>query len=246
MIRNTGFYFVESRGKISILNIKLLQDLVTKLLGHDMTGHGMDHIQRVLLLSTQFAKELGANQDKVALIALLHDVDDYKLVGIDQSKANTNSLHIMNQANIPVLLQREVIGEIQSIGYSKYLEGIRPTSIEGKIVSDADMCDALGANGLMRVQAYGLAKKQPFFHRDIFPKQMEDAHQYRQFGSKYTIHHFFDKLLLLKSLMLTEPGKKVAETRHQFLIEFLQRFFIEENAQDWLAYLHQFLMQNQS
>lgn len=46
----------------------------------------MDHIDRVLNLSLRFAKKEKANIEIVTLIALLHDVDDYKLFGMESAK----------------------------------------------------------------------------------------------------------------------------------------------------------------
>ena len=215
-----------------------------KQLQEDKTGHGIDHIDRVLNLSSLFAKQLNANHDIVCIIALLHDVDDYKLVGLEKASQYENSIRIMNQAGIPNKMQQDVIHNIKRLGYSRYLEGIRPTSIEGKIVSDADMCDAIGANGLLRVYTYGQSKGQPFFNRDIFPSFIKDALTYRKTGSDFTIHHFFDKLLKLKSLMMTNPGKKEAEQRHQYMVDFLNQFFKEENAPQWQVYLKKFLKNN--
>ena len=59
--------------------IDLIRRAVYKFLGKDESGHSNDHIDRVLDLSLKFAKEENANETVVALIALLHDVDDYKL-----------------------------------------------------------------------------------------------------------------------------------------------------------------------
>lgn len=219
------------------MNLKHVQALVVQQLKHDKTGHGVDHIERVVHLSLTFAKQLHADQDTVALIALLHDVDDYKLVGIDKAATYENAIAIMNQCAIPPITQLKILESIKQIGYSRYLEGIRPITLEGQIVSDADMCDAIGAHGLLRVYAYGMSKGQPFFNREVFPPSLTDANQYRQHGSQYTIHHFFDKLLKLKDLMMTEPGKKEAIIRHQYLINFLNQFFCEENASAWIKYL---------
>ena len=58
---------------------------VCKLLDKDNSGHGMEHIDRVLNLALKFAEAENADKDVVALIALLHDVDDYKLFGIESS-----------------------------------------------------------------------------------------------------------------------------------------------------------------
>ena len=226
------------------MDLNQVTALVINQLKDDKTGHSFDHIQRVLDLSLAFAGSLNADKDLVILIALLHDVDDYKLVGLEKASLYENSYKIMKQANIPISLQQKVIENIKRIGYSRYLEGIRPTSLEGKIVSDADMCDAIGANGLLRVYAYGRSKGQPFFNRDVFPTFIKDASDYRQTGSSYTIHHFFDKLLKLKSLMMTNPGKKEAEVRHQYMVDFLRQFFKEENAPAWQSYLDRFLKEN--
>ena len=64
---------------------------VSELLNKDKTGHGMDHINRVLDLSMKFAEKENGNKDIVSLIALLHDVDDYKLFGMDNAKNLTNA-----------------------------------------------------------------------------------------------------------------------------------------------------------
>ena len=54
------------------------------------------------------------------------------------------------------------------MGYSKYLDGVRPTSLEGKVVSDADMLD-LGANGIIRTLEYGFVKGRPVFDVNALP-----------------------------------------------------------------------------
>lgn len=117
---------------------------VYELLDKDSSGHGSDHIDRVLKLSLKFAQtENNVNKDVLALIALLHDVDDHKLFGKEYSENLINAKEIMHKANVPNEVQNEVLSSLKCIGYSKLLDGFRPTSIEGKIVSDADMCDAL-------------------------------------------------------------------------------------------------------
>jgi hypothetical protein len=41
--------------------------------------------------------------------------------------------------------------------------------------------------------------------------------------------------------MMTKPGKKEAQIRHQYMVDFLMQFFEEENAPAWQSYLTKFL-----
>lgn len=56
--------------------IEEVRKKVCKLLDKDNSCHGMGHIERVLKMSLKFAERENANKEIVALIALLHDVDD--------------------------------------------------------------------------------------------------------------------------------------------------------------------------
>jgi uncharacterized protein len=46
-----------------------------------------------------------------------------------------------------------------------------------------------------------------------------------------TINHFYEKLLKLRDLMKTKTGKEMAETRHQFMIGFLDQISEEYSCQ---------------
>ena len=71
--------------------IEKVKQQVYDLLNNDNSGHGIEHIKRVLALSLKFSNIENANKDIVTLIALLHDVDDYKLFGMDNAKNLTNA-----------------------------------------------------------------------------------------------------------------------------------------------------------
>lgn len=214
---------------------------VYELLDKDNSGHGNDHIDRVLSLSLEFAEKENANKDVVALIALLHDVDDYKLFGEKNAENLTNAKNIMNKANIPNNIQDQVVDSLKCIGYSKLLKGFRPTTIEGKIVSDADMCDALGVNGILRVYKYSMKNGKPFFDKNIFPVDDMTANEYMKKCADSSVCHIFEKILKLKDLMMTDSGKKVAKGRHQIIVDILYHLFEEENVPEWTEYLNNYL-----
>ncbi len=214
---------------------------VYELLDKDNSGHGNDHIDRVLSLSLEFAEKENANKDVVALIALLHDVDDYKLFGEKNAENLTNAKSIMNKANIPNNIQDQVVDSLKCIGYSKLLKGFRPTTIEGKIVSDADMCDALGVNGILRVYKYSMKNGKPFFDKNIFPVDDMTANEYMKKCADSSVCHIFEKILKLKDLMMTDSGKQVAKGRHQIIVDILYHLFEEENVPEWTEYLNNYL-----
>lgn len=225
----------------------MLEDVkqeVYELLNNDNSGHGMEHINRVLELALKFAKIENANKDIVTLIALLHDVDDYKLFGMNNAENLTNAKRIMSNCNIDKNIQERVCLALNNIGYSKRLKGCYPTTLEGKIVSDADMCDALGANGILRVYTYSMKNGKPFFDKNIFPIENLSADKYTKRCADSSVCHMFEKILKLKNLMLTDAGKKEAKSRHQIIVDFLYHLFSEENAPDWIEYLDNYLKNN--
>lgn len=214
---------------------------VYELLNKDNSGHGNDHIDRVLDLSLKFAQKETTNTDVVALIALLHDVDDYKLFGEENAENLTNAKSIMNKANVPNDIQNQVLASLKCIGYSKLLKGFRPTTIEGKIVSDADMCDALGVNGVLRVYKYSMKNGKPFFDKNVFPIEDMTADKYTRKCADSSVCHIFEKILKLKDLMMTEAGKQEAQERHQIVVDILYHLFEEENTPEWTEYLNEYL-----
>lgn len=221
--------------------IEKVKTQVSELLNEDKSGHGIEHINRVLDLSLKFAEKENGNKDIVSLIALLHDVDDYKLFGVDNAENLTNAKKIMSDCNVDKNIQEQVCLALNNIGYSKRLKGCCPTTLEGKIVSDADMCDALGANGILRVYTYSMKNGRPFFNKDIFPIEDMTAEKYTRKCADSSVCHIFEKILKLKDLMLTESGKEESKNRHQIIVDFLYHLFDEENADEWTEYLNNYL-----
>ncbi len=223
------------------MNKELLNKRVAEVLPDD-GGHGIDHCLRVVELALKFAEYEGANQEIVELAAMLHDVDDYKIFGEKQAEELTNARKIMGELAIEKTIQDQVLEIINTMGYSKYLAGIRPQTLEGQIVSDADMCDAIGIRGIIRIIEFGVIHHKPFFDKNTPPKTAEtDSKIYRKMTNQHTMQHFFDKILKINDILMTEPGKQEGEKRHQVVVEFLRQLFEEENADDWLEYLEDFI-----
>ena len=208
--------------------IEEVRKQVCKLLDKDNSGHGMEHVERVLKMSLRFAEAEKANKETVALTALLHDVDDYKLFGTESADNSTNAVNILKQFSIEDRIKEQVLNAIKTIGYSKRLKGIIPSTLEGKIVSDADMCDSIGSTGILRSYQYNLAHGNLFFDRNVYPTLNMSSNEYVTKKSGTVVTHMFEKLLKLKDLMLTDSGKKEAINRHNIMVEFLYQFFLKK------------------
>ena len=221
--------------------------LVRELLGGDTSGHADDHVERVALLAEHFTSECSESVDlqEVLLTAWLHDVDDYKLVGKAQAEKLKNAVNIMAQAGVVNSLSQAVLENIAAIGYSKRLKGKQPQRLAGQLVSDADMCDAIGAVGIERALVYACHHGGRIFNPKVWPNVNLAAHEYNADGNTHDtdgfINHFFEKLLKLKGLMLTEPGRTEAENRQQIMVDFLRHYFREKNAPDWNEFLEEYL-----
>ncbi len=218
------------------------QDVI-KLFAKDNTGHGIDHIMRVYTVAMNLAEKENANKDIVAIAALLHDADDYKIFGQECADKLTNTKAILNKYNILRDIQENIIDIVKNMGYSKSLQGIRPKSLEGKIVSDADMMDAMGAQGIIRTISYRVAKNLVIFDKNIFPETTLSTEEYRDISraSDTGINHFFDKLLKIQGLLFTDAAKEMSQARQDFMISFLYQFFEEQNLDNWSQYLNEFI-----
>ena len=221
--------------------LDVVKNEIYRILGQEDSGHDDSHIGRVLRMSLEFAKEENANLDIVALIALLHDVDDYKLVSKEDAENLTNAKAILKLANVDEETSNIVLSELKRIGYSKSIDGIRPLTIEGKIVSDADMCDASGVIGIIRSHKYNMKHGSGFFDRNVFPTLYSNSKEYKESKSTNVVNHMFEKILKLKGLMLTNAGRKEASYRHDILVDMLYHLFKEEDAPEWIDYLDNYL-----
>ena len=120
----------------------------------------------------------------------------------------------------------DIIGQVSFKGANVE---VKATSIEAKIVQDADRLDAIGAIGIARTFAYGGSKSRLLYHPEIKPVMHNSFDTYKD-NNAPTINHFYEKLLLLKDRMNTPTAKKIAKKRHQFMEVFLENFYQEWNA----------------
>jgi uncharacterized protein len=205
--------------------IKKTASFVRKTLENDNTGHDWWHIERVYNTAVHIAKKEKANMFVVELAALLHDIADWKFHQGDEKAGGRKSREWLASLKVDEEVITAVCDIVDNIGFKGGVKNNIKT-IEGKVVQDADRLDAMGAVGISRVFAYGGHKGRPIYNPEEKAKVYKSFSQYKN-ASPSSINHFYEKLLLLKDLMNTKTGKKLAKKRHDFLKVYLKNFFKE-------------------
>ncbi len=199
---------------------------IKKELQGEGTGHDWWHVERVWKSAKTIARSENANLLVVELGALLHDIADHKFHNGDDTIGPKMARQWLEQNGQP----RDIIEAVEHIVEHVSFKGAgveNPMqSLEGKIVQDADRLDAMGAIGIARTFAYGGSKNREIYNPNIKPELHQTFDAYKK-STAPTINHFYEKLLLLKDGMYTQTGKKMAEERHRFMEEYLQRFYGE-------------------
>ena len=209
--------------------ISTIETKVKSIHGNDSSGHDWHHIVRVRRLALNIGKREGSlHLERIELAALLHDVADDKLnvneqEGLDKLHNILTSIELHNEE------KEKILEIIQSTSFRGGNEKDLP-SLEAMAVRDADRLDAMGALGIARTFAYGGMKGRPIYTPELVVRENMTQEEYRN-GKSSTIHHFYEKLLLLKDRMCTQTGKEMAEERHEFMELFLKQFYKEWNGQ---------------
>lgn len=205
-------------------------EYIKKEFSHDSSGHDWWHIYRVWKNAITISKHEKADSFIVELAALLHDLDDWKFnESGDETPLRAKAW--LDSCSVEPVIAEEVCEIITHISYKGANVENKMKSLEGFIVQDADRLDAIGAIGIGRAFAYGGYKDRPMYDPESKPQLHATFEQYKNSKSA-TINHFYEKLLLLKDMMNTQTAKRIAEGRHQVMLDFLAQFMNEWEGMD--------------
>ena len=189
-------------------------------------GHDWFHIERVYKNALLIAENEVCDVNVVKLGALLHDIADSKFHDGDEAIGPKIAREFLESENADEVTIQHVINIIENLSFKGGNAEKTFSSVELDIVQDADRLDAMGAIGIARTFNYGGFKNRPLHNPNIAPNLHMSKEEYKN-SEAPTINHFYEKLLLLKDKMNTETGKKIAQERHQFMINFLSQFYAE-------------------
>ncbi|MFJ8512202.1 HD domain-containing protein [Lysinibacillus xylanilyticus] len=194
-----------------------LMDKVRGIYEQFDASHDFQHIERVYQNALAILHtEPEADAEVVKIAVLLHDVSDKKYT---DSKEQENKL--IAELSLSEEKKQHIRDCIAQVSFNGGNE-LEATSIEAKIVRDADRLDAIGAIGIARTFAFGGAKGRKLYDKEEDARTDMTEEEYRNKNTS-SVTHFYEKLLLLKDLMITEKGKQMANERHQFMVQFLEQ-----------------------
>jgi uncharacterized protein len=207
-------------------------DLITRTADHiqtvlagDGTGHDWWHVYRVWRMAQRIGRAENADLQVVELAALLHDIADWKLHDGDSTIGPSMAREWLISLDLAPATTEHVCQIVANISFKGAEVEQPPLSLEGQVVQDADRLDAMGAIGIARAFAFGGARNRAIYDPAMEPTEHRTPEAYLK--GTHTINHFYEKLLLLKNRMNTATGRAMAEERHQFMEDYLRRFFEE-------------------
>jgi uncharacterized protein len=199
---------------------------VKSQLEHAEGGHDWFHIERVYNNTVAIAKNEKCDLLVCQLGALLHDIADSKFHNGDEAIGPETARKFLDGESVAEEIVEQVILIIENISFKGGNFEKQFNSIELQVVQDADRLDAIGAIGIARTFNYGGFKNRTIYNPEIKPNLTMSKEEYKKTDSP-TINHFYEKLLLLKDIMNTNSGKKIAQKRHEFMETFLEQFYGE-------------------
>jgi uncharacterized protein len=189
----------------------------TALNGFD-PAHDLLHFERVVKTAKEICLKENGKWEVVVPAAWLHD---FVIIPKNDPRRSTASkisaieaCKYLDEINYPKEYLAEIAHAIEGHSYSANID---VTSLEAKIVQDADRLDAIGAIGIARCFATSGMLKTSFYHSDdpFCLNRLPD-------DSQFTLDHFYIKLFKIVEKLNTESGRKIGEQRLKVMNEFFK------------------------
>ena len=197
-----------------------IQEEVVKHFLNAKGSHDWEHTERVHNLCIRIGKKENADLEILKYAAVLHDIGRNH-----QDESNGEICH----AEKGTMLARKLLEKydidhkkieniVHCIESHRFRGRITPQSIEAKVLFDADKLDSIGAVGIGRAFLFAGEVGAKLHDKDV---DLENTKPYTKEDTAY--REFKVKLRKIKDRMLTVEGKKIAERRHRFMVNFFDR-----------------------
>jgi len=183
--------------------------------------HDWMHVERVIQNALHIAKVEGADMEIVELSAILHDIAREK----DAADTETGDIcHAVEGAKMAEeILKRYNYSEdkIKKICHCvrthRFRDEEKPETLEAKVLYDADKLDVIGAIGVARAYSFAGEHNQRLYSDFTIKPEIEKV----VYHSTHTpVKEFQVKLSKIKDKLLTGEGRRMAQERHSFMVNF--------------------------
>jgi len=202
-----------------------LQTLAETLLPHALEpsedgAHDLSHLQRVWHNVRTLHAQEGGDLEVLLASVLLHDC-----VAVEKNsplRSQASRLAAEKAATLLTTLDwpnTKIAAVAHAIEAHSFSANIAPTTLEAKIVQDADRLDSLGMLGVART--FYIAGRMG---SALYDPQDPEAKARDYDDKRFCLDHFQTKLLHLADGFQTTTGQRLAQTRHQRLKGFMELF----------------------
>ncbi|MBN1326205.1 HD domain-containing protein [Candidatus Falkowbacteria bacterium] len=190
--------------------------------------HDWTHVERVKNLALHIGKKEKADLGVIEIAALLHDIARKK-----EMDSKGKICHAQESAKLakPILekfnFDKEQLENIlHCIAAHRFRKSLAPKTLEAKVIYDADKLDSIGAVGIGRDFLFA------GYHKTALYTGNEKYYAQKGIDRSYTeddtgIMEYEYKLKRIKDKILTKEGKRIAKERHDFMVKFFNRFWLE-------------------
>ena len=210
-----------------------LVDQARDRLEHSPACHDWDHTLRVLNNARHLCRVEGADLLVVEFAAVLHDVGrPAELADQGQTCHAHRGAELVHEIlpglgiTDPAFIEH-VAACVRTHRFRNRTDD-RPASLEARIVFDADKLDSIGAIGIGRSFHFAGRIGARVHNR---ADEAQSSASYSREDSAY--REFLVKLRHLHERMLTAEGRRMAASRHRFMVAFFEQLNREVNGEDF-------------
>jgi len=200
--------------------IEQITNRAKELFDDSKGSHDWEHTLRVYGLCLHIGEKEGADMEILKIATILHDIGR-----ACQDKAHGEVCHAEKGAELAegILLEfgldREKIDRIvHCIRTHRFRGSNIPVSKEAKILFDSDKLDSIGAVGIGRAFLFAGEVGAKLHNKNA---DLSKSAEYTKEDTAY--REYLVKLRTIRDKIFTNEGKRIAEERHDFMVEFFDR-----------------------
>ncbi|MDD3386760.1 MAG: HD domain-containing protein [Candidatus Pacebacteria bacterium] len=209
--------------------IKKIEKEAKKYFESSSGCHDWSHVERVKKLALLIGKKEKADLFVLEIASLLHDIkrkEEMELKGsfCHAIEGEKEAKKILDKYDISDEQKKNICHCIRT---HRYRNNDMPETIEAKVLFDADKLDSIGAIGLARAFLFAGSSGSCNLYTNNEKKIAKLKKDMSFTKEDSAILEYEIKLKKIKNEMMTKTGKEMAKDRHNYMVEFIKRFWIE-------------------